>query len=106
MAGSVTIPPYLALAPELSGNTKEREKLYYFFYIFQYIGVLFAAAAPILINKLFADCDCSYCINFTIEIDVEECIETCKLICNLRNNEKRFIILYKYIDIYIVVRFI
>ena len=42
MAESVTIPPYLSLVPELSGNTKEREKLYYFFYVFQYMGVLFA----------------------------------------------------------------
>jgi len=44
--------PYLALGPELSKNTKEREKLYIFFYIFQYSGVLFAAAAPILINRV------------------------------------------------------
>ena len=80
MAESVTIPPYLALAPELSGNTKEREKLYYFFYIFQYIGVLFAAAAPILINKLFTDCDCSYCVNFPLKLDVDKCIESCNLI--------------------------
>ena len=66
MAESVTIPPYLALAPELSSNSKEREKLYYFFYIFQYIGVLFTGAASILINKLFTDCDCSYCIEFPL----------------------------------------
>jgi len=82
MAESITIPPYLALAPELSSNTLEREKLYYFFYVFQYIGVLFAAAAPILINKTFADCDCSYCTNFPLALDVEKCIESCNLICN------------------------
>jgi len=35
MAESVTIAPYLALGPELSSNSKEREKLYYFFYLFQ-----------------------------------------------------------------------
>ena len=46
MAESVTIPPYLALAPELSGNTKERDKLYYFFYVFLYVGVLFEADSP------------------------------------------------------------
>ena len=57
MAESVTIAPYLALGPELSSNSKEREKLYYFFYLFQYIGVLFAAAAPIIINKIFSQCD-------------------------------------------------
>ena len=54
LAESVTMAPYLALGPELSSNSKEREKLYYFFYVFQYIGVLFAAAAPILMNKLFS----------------------------------------------------
>ena len=106
MAESVTIPPYLALAPELSGNTKEREKLYFFFYIFQYIGVLFAAVAPILINKLFTDCDCSYCINFPLELDVEKCIESCNLICNLRNNEKSFLILSSFIGIFFIVSII
>ena len=106
MAESVTIPPYLALAPELSGNTKEREKLYYFFYIFQYIGVLFAAASPILINKLFSDCDCSYCVNFPLQLDVEKCIESCNLICNLRNNEKSFLILSSFIGIFFIVSII
>ncbi len=106
MAESVTIPPYLALAPELSGNSKEREKLYYFFYVFQYIGVLFAAAAPILINKLFTDCDCSYCIEFPLKIDVDKCIENCNLICNLRNNEKSFLILSTFIGIFFIVSII
>ena len=106
MAESVTIPPYLALAPELSGNTKEREKLYYFFYIFQYIGVLFAAAAPILINKLFTDCDCSYCVNFPLKLDVDKCIESCNLICNLRNNEKSFLILSTFIGLLFIVSII
>ena len=106
MAESVTIPPYLALAPELSGNTKEREKLYYFFYIFQYIGVLFAAASPIIINKLFTECDCSYCINYPLQLDVEKCIESCNLICNLRNNEKSFLILSSFIGIFFVVSII
>ena len=101
MAESVTIPPYLALAPELSYNSKEREKLYYFFYVFQYIGVLFAAAAPILINKFFTECDCSYCVNFPLQLDVEKCVESCNLICNLRNNEKSFLILSTFISILI-----
>ena len=106
MAESLTIPPYLALAPELSPNTLEREKLYYFFYVFQYIGVLFAAAAPILINKTFADCDCSYCTNFPLALDVEKCIESCNLICNLRNNEKSFFILSAFIGIFFIVSII
>ena len=106
MAESITIPPYLALAPELSSNTLEREKLYYFFYVFQYIGVLFAAAAPILINKTFADCDCSYCTNFPLALDIEKCIESCNLICNLRNNEKSFLILSSFIGIFFIVSII
>ena len=106
MAESITIPPYLALAPELSNNTNEREKLYYFFYVFQYIGVLFAAAAPILINKFFTDCDCSYCVNFPLQLDVEKCIESCNLICNLRNNEKSFLILSTFIGLFFIVSII
>ena len=106
MAESVTIPPYLALGPELSSNSKEREKLYYFFYLFQYIGVLFAGAAPILINKLFTDCDCSYCINLPLKLDVDICIDNCILICNLRNNEKSFLILSCFIGIFFVVTII
>ena len=106
MAESITIPPYLALAPELSYNSHEREKLYYFFYVFQYIGVLFAAAAPILINKFFTECDCSYCVNFPLKLDVEKCIESCNLICNLRNNEKSFLILSTFIGIFFIVSII
>ena len=52
IADTVCNVPYLALGPELSVNTKEREKLYIMFYAFQYCGVLFAAAAPILINRM------------------------------------------------------
>ena len=106
MAESVSIPPYLALGPELSKNSKEREKLYFFFYVFQYIGVLFAAAAPILINKFFTECDCSYCINFPLQLDVEKCVESCNLICNLRNNEKSFLILSTFIGIFFIVSII
>ena len=88
LAESVTIAPYLALGPELSSNSKEREKLYYFFYVFQYVGVLFAAAAPILMNKIFSQCDCSYCINFPLLLDVEKCLQNCQIICNLRLMKK------------------
>ena len=51
IADTICNVPYLALGPELSKNTKEREKLYIMFYSFQYCGVLFASAAPIIINK-------------------------------------------------------
>ena len=53
IADTCTNVPYLALGPELSTNSREREKLYLFFYIFQYIGVLFAASAPVFLNKLY-----------------------------------------------------
>ena len=106
MAESVTIPPYLALAPELSYNSHEREKLYYFYYVFQFIGVLFAAASPILINKFFNACDCSYCVNFPLKLDVDKCIESCNLICNLRNNERSFLILSTFIGLFFIVSII
>lgn len=51
VADTVANVPYLALGPELSTNSKEREKLYIYFYFFQYIGVLFAAATPVLLNR-------------------------------------------------------
>ena len=80
LAESVTIAPYLALGPELSSNSKEREKLYFFFYMFQYIGVLFAAAAPIIMSKIFSQCDCSYCTDFPLLLDVEKCLQNCQII--------------------------
>ena len=106
LAESVTMAPYLALGPELSSNSKEREKLYYFFYVFQYIGVLFAAAAPILMNKLFSQCDCSYCTNFPLLLDVEKCLQNCQIICNLRTNEKSFITLSVFIGLFFIVTII
>jgi len=53
IADTVTNVPYLALGPELSTNSRERENLYLYFYIFQYIGVLFAAAAPVILNRFY-----------------------------------------------------
>ena len=52
IADTICNVPYLAIGPELSKNTKEREKLYIMFYAFQYCGVLFAAASPIIINRI------------------------------------------------------
>ena len=106
MAESVTIVPYLALGPELSSNSKEREKLYYFFYLFQYIGVLFAADAPIIMNKVFSQCDCSYCTNFLLLLDVEKCLQNCQIICNLRANEKYFITLSVFIGLFFILTII
>jgi GPH family glycoside/pentoside/hexuronide:cation symporter len=52
VADTVCNVPYLALGPELSSDTSEREKLYIIFYIFQYLGVLFASAAPVVIARV------------------------------------------------------
>jgi GPH family glycoside/pentoside/hexuronide:cation symporter len=54
IADTIANVPYLALGPELSTDSKEREKLYVYFYGFQYIGTLFAAAAPVILNKTYA----------------------------------------------------
>ena len=106
LAESITIAPYLALGPELSSNSKEREKLYYFFYVFQYVGVLFAAAAPILMNKIFSQCDCSYCTDFPLLLDVEKCLQNCQIICNLRANEKSFLSLSVFIGLFFILTII
>ena len=106
MAESVTIAPYLALGPELSSNSKEREKLYFFFYMFQYIGVLFAAAAPIMMNKLFSQCNCSYCTDFPLLLEVEKCLQNCQIICNLRANEKSFMTLSVFIGLFFILSII
>ena len=102
MAETVTNVPYLALGPELSSNSKQREKLYFFFYVFQYIGVLFAAAAPVLLNRLFDQCDCSICINNPLITDVEKCIRNCKIMCNVKSNEQSLYCLALTIGIFFV----
>lgn len=102
MAETVTNVPYLALGPELSSNSKQREKLYFFFYVFQYIGVLFAAAAPVLLNRLFDQCDCSICINNPLIMDVEKCIRNCKIMCNVKSNEQSLYFLALTIGIFFV----
>ena len=106
LAESVTIAPYLALGPELSSNSKEREKLYFFFYMFQYIGVLFAAAAPIIMSRIFSQCDCTYCTDFPLLLDVEKCLQNCQIICNLRANEKSFITLSVFIGLFFILTII
>ena len=88
MAETITNVPYLALGPELSSNSKQRERLYFFFYVFQYIGVLFAAAAPVLLNRLFDTCDCNLCNTNPLITDIEKCIRNCKIMCNVKSNEQ------------------
>lgn len=88
IAETISNVPYLALGPELSTNSAEREKLYVFFYIFQYIGVLFASVAPIVLNRIFYECDCSICYNNPLIIDIGKCINKCEIICNVRVNQQ------------------
>jgi GPH family glycoside/pentoside/hexuronide:cation symporter len=52
IADTVCNIPYAALGPELSTDTKERESLYFVFYIFQYLGVLFASLGPVILSKI------------------------------------------------------
>ena len=48
--------------------------------MFLYIGVLFAAAAPIIMSKIFSQCDYSYCTDFPLLLDVEKCLQNCQII--------------------------
>ncbi len=52
IADTICNIPYQALGPELSSDSKQRESLYLVFYIFQYLGVLFASLGPVFISKL------------------------------------------------------
>ena len=53
VADTICNIPYAALGPELSSDSKEREKLYIVNFTFQYLGVLFAASAPVILHKIF-----------------------------------------------------
>jgi Na+/melibiose symporter-like transporter len=102
IADTVTNVPYLALGPELSSDSKQRERLYIYFYLFQYIGVLFASAAPVLINRLFPECDCSFCDNNPLVTNLEECVKQCKIFCNLKNNETSLFSIACFIGIFFI----
>jgi Na+/melibiose symporter-like transporter len=86
ISDTFTNVPYLALGPELSTNSKERERLYIFFYMFQYFGVLFASAAPVILNRFAAECDCTLCINNPLNLDIEACLRKCKILCGVKHN--------------------
>lgn len=102
IADTITNVPYLALGPELSSNTKEREKLYIFFYLFQYIGVLFASAAPVILNKMYSECDCSFCYNNPAITRIEECLKQCKVFCNLKHNRNSLFYMAVFIGTFFV----
>lgn len=99
---TITNVPYLALAPELSKSSKERERLYFFFYMFQYIGVLFASAAPVVLNNLFFQCDCSLCLNNPLITNIKKCLSQCNIMCEVKSNEKALFYLSLFIGIYFI----
>jgi len=102
IADTITNVPYLALGPELSRDSKEREKLYIFFYLFQYLGVLFASAAPVLINRYSPVCDCSICFNNPQVTDIEECEKQCKIFCHLKNNRVSLLDISAFIGVFYI----
>ena len=62
IADTICNIPYSALAPELSSNPVEREKIFFVFYIFQYLGILAAVTGPVILQYLiFNKCDFSGC---------------------------------------------
>lgn len=94
--------PYLALGPELSNDTKEREKLYIIFYISQYIGVLFTSLAPVLILYFTNTCDCTRCDSISIASEKADCIENCKSSCSVKNTQNSFLYMCLFVGLFFV----
>jgi Na+/melibiose symporter-like transporter len=86
IADTVCNVPYSALGPELSSNSREREKLYIVVYCFNYIGILFASGGPLVYSKFFKNCDCKYCDLPTIK-DKYTCNIKCKVACDFHTNQ-------------------
>jgi GPH family glycoside/pentoside/hexuronide:cation symporter len=107
IADTVVNIPYQALGPELSKDTKEREKLYLVFYVFQYIGVLFASVAPIIIQYFFNNkCDCKHCDGIMGSLQKERCINLCKSACGVETNEKSLLYMCMFVGIFFVMSII
>ena len=87
VADTIVNVPYLALGPEMSKSAKERERLYVYFYLLQYIGVLIAASGPVILaNLLYPVCDCTACLSDITVVSIELCVEKCNLFCTLQSN--------------------
>lgn len=102
IAETVTNIPYLALGPELSNDTKEREKLYIFVYVSQYMGVLVASIGPVIIQKLLNICDCSLCDKIIDTKERDNCLVTCNAGCNLRSMSTSLQVLSIFIGLFAV----
>ena len=87
IADTVSNVPYCALGPELSTDSREREKLYIIYYIFQYFGVLFASSGPVIYNKLLKSCDCSQCDSVSPLAQKIDCQNQCKVTCDFTSNQ-------------------
>lgn len=87
MADTVCTVPYMALGPEMSIDTKERESLYLFTFAFQYIGVLITSIGPVVIQNLINKCDCSHC-DMKNPNELSQCFMDCNSKCNVDSNEK------------------
>ncbi len=103
MADTVCNIPYQALGPELSADTREREKLYMVFYFFQYIGTLFASMAPVVIQHFLTNCDCKKCEIITDVLKKSNCIAKCKSSCSVDNNEMSLLVMCMFVGVFFVI---
>lgn len=97
--------PYQALAPELSDSPRDRERLYFVYYLIQFTGILFVVVSPITLQSYWLNvCDLTVC-NYD-EINNNHLYSTCLNLqqqkCNNSNNRKSlqyvaFIIAFYYI---------
>lgn len=88
MADTICNIPYGALAPELSSNPKEREKLFFVYYLFQYIGILFSVAGPVILQYfIFHKCNFSVCDSKKGDAELYSmCMNLKQQMCNNTNN--------------------
>lgn len=105
-ADTITNIPYLALGPEMSNDTKEREKLYIYFYTSQYIGVLVASMGPEIIKNLIMNCDCSECEKIISPQEKSKCISNCDTACELQGLKSSLQILAIFIGLLFVLTII
>jgi Na+/melibiose symporter-like transporter len=96
--------PYGALAPELSINPKQREKIYLYYYIFQYLGILFSVTGPVILQYfLFNKCNFSICEGYKNNFNSYSlCLNLTQQNCNNKNNFDSI----KSIAIYLAIHYI
>ena len=106
VADTITTIPYSGLGPELSTNTLERESLYLYVYIFQYIGLLITSLSPIIIKKFLKSCNCDeLCFGITNIIELDQCIDNCDSKCLVHKTQNGLLYTCMYVG-FIFVLFI